>query len=172
MFRTPDRLDLIQLGPGVFSVNRLAPYLGWSRFRDGMMRSSACFRRLVPDSPLVRISLTYLNRFDDPAIVGAPHTNFVSVVRSGGLEGLPMGDFFVRSEYRVSEDYEAVGVQVFGQGGAVFLALTDAVGGMKAVEVANAEESLSDWFESAHTRLCGAFQGCLHESLLRSLSGE
>ena len=51
-----------QLGPGVFSMNVLAPYPGWSTFKEDILRTWSHATAVVNPVTVTRVGLRYINR--------------------------------------------------------------------------------------------------------------
>jgi uncharacterized protein (TIGR04255 family) len=61
-FRHASRPLLIQLGEGVFTVNVLAPYPGWSVMQQDVLQAWARARAVLKPASIERVGLRYINR--------------------------------------------------------------------------------------------------------------
>jgi uncharacterized protein (TIGR04255 family) len=59
-----DKPMLVQIGPGLLTVNHLQPYEGWKVFRPSIEKGLDAYTRASSASSLQRIGLRYINRFD------------------------------------------------------------------------------------------------------------
>lgn len=61
-FRDPYSSFVVHLGVGMLSVNVLAPYPGWDRFRERILSTWQIFQEKSDPSEIARIGLRYINR--------------------------------------------------------------------------------------------------------------
>ncbi len=66
-FLSDDETRLVQLGPGMLSVNQLQPYGKWHDFKARILHTVESYYRVAAPSALARIGLRYINRVDIPA---------------------------------------------------------------------------------------------------------
>ena len=58
--------SLVQLGPDLLAVNRLAPYSGWPAFAVTIREALAVYVDIANPVSLARVGLRYINRFEIP----------------------------------------------------------------------------------------------------------
>lgn len=66
-----DRTDILQITPNSMVCGRLAPYLGWERYRKWAASNWKTWRRVAGYRKIQRLGLRYINRIDIPADAGA-----------------------------------------------------------------------------------------------------
>lgn len=63
---------VVHLGPGILSVNVLAPYPGWIFFRRNMLEVWSSAVRVIEPSQVSRIGLRYINRIPRASLTETP----------------------------------------------------------------------------------------------------
>lgn len=66
LFRSKDAKQIFQVHLEGFTVNRLAPYVGWEAFRDEARRLWRLYRKIARPVQLDRVAVRYINRLDLP----------------------------------------------------------------------------------------------------------
>lgn len=68
LFFSDDEKSLVQITPGLLAVNRLAPYMGWQRFRSEVTKVLSEFYKVAEPSRITRIGVRYINRVPLPEL--------------------------------------------------------------------------------------------------------
>lgn len=63
-FLTEDEKSLIQVGPKLLSINRLAPYTSWEDFLPFIKKGLEAYKAVVNPKSIHRIGLRYINRIE------------------------------------------------------------------------------------------------------------
>ncbi len=66
LFKSADEKQIFQVHREGFTLNRLAPYLGWEALRDEAHRLWKIYRERTKPRRVTRIAMRYINRFDFP----------------------------------------------------------------------------------------------------------
>lgn len=86
-----DGLSMVQTGPKMLSVNRLAPYESWDAFRAQILAGIEAHATVCSWQPISRIGLLYVNRLEkepsglSPLQIGPRNEKLPSVVRMSGF---------------------------------------------------------------------------------------
>lgn len=166
-FLRSDERALIQVGPGLLSINHLNPYPHWGVFRQMIFDTLSAYRRVAQPTSPKRIGLRYINRIDLPDDT----TQISNYLRIGPQ--LPPG---VRNE--ISSLVLRVEVPHLDDNGALLLTLASvpeqAVGkhsivlDLDFITVGTGGLSFDvaeQWVETAHTRIEDTFEACLTDKL-------
>lgn len=68
LFFSNDERSLVQVTPGLLAINRLAPYLGWKRFRTEVIKVLGEFYKVAEPLRITQIGVRYINRIPVPEV--------------------------------------------------------------------------------------------------------
>jgi uncharacterized protein (TIGR04255 family) len=159
-----DGLSLVQTGPRLLTVNRLAPYPGWESFVDAVRGLVKEYEAMCGWGPLARVGLLYINRIETDQ---APHHVLTIGPDAGVLpQGVNLGSFAHRWDC------------AFGDSGLVLLTTrsTDPAGiviqtdaSTSAANPVHDQVSAFAWLEEAHARTYEVFRSVLTDEAWRRL---
>jgi len=152
-----DGLSMVQTGPKLLSVNRLAPYESWDAFQAQIMAAMEAHIRVCGWQPLNRIGLLYLNRLPkgaDPAgpLQIGPRTEHMP-------KGIQMNGYF--QEWYLEFDHSGLTLRVKGDEVAepgVILQLDAFTSDPFWLA---SQSTIRDWIEQAHETIYKVFRSAL-----------
>jgi len=116
VFVSADKQQQYQVTPDGLTFNRLAPYIGWTGFRDEASKTWVQFKNVLGDALVVsRLGLRYINRIEIPAKGPIELGDYFTTVPHAAPElPQPMTGFFMRIEMPLPDVGGALAVVVAG----------------------------------------------------------
>jgi len=175
--RREDGTAVIQVGPGLFAVNHLAPYPSWPVFRSLFLDNWSRFGGLAGEIRPIRIGLRYINRIDpdDPENIRLEDYFTVTPQLDEAVDR-PIRNFHQRYEFEFG-GRELVGVLIQQCGlkrtgppdhkvAGLMLDL-DFFSDESVMELSSVE--ISDWMDFAHENIETVFLASLNPEFLETL---
>lgn len=172
-FLRKDEKALIQIAPYILSINQLAPYPTWLKFRNLITKGLQAYRDVANPGSISRIGLRYINHIQ--LLEAEPDLASYFEFRPFMGPQLPQnyGAFIVGAHfiYHDSRDYLKVqlsdAVSPNPQHPIMALDLDYFLTEPGAVDL----ENVSDWIEEAHQHVEEVFEACITDRV-RQLLGE
>lgn len=160
-----DGLSMIQTGPKLLSVNRLAPYESWDSFRSSILYGLSAHESVCGWQPIERIGLMYVDRFEEdnqsssPLQIGPRNEHLPKDVQMSG--------FF--QEWNLEFDHSGLTLRAkrnSGTGSAVVLQMDAFTVDQSWLE---ARQRIELWIEQAHETLYQVFRSALKPEVFEYL---
>lgn len=159
--------DVLQIGPHLLAVNRLAPYESWQHFEPRIMAAFDAYLDIARPKRLARIGLRAVNRIEVPKPLIRMEDYFDFYPHLGDHLPQEIGPFLVGVEFTFEGGRDHLRLEVRNtlaskEGLTSFLLILDYYSqGLGKIEFL----AVRDWLRTAHRHLDDVFEGCLKDSL-------
>ncbi len=171
LFRSEDKIRLVQVSPNFLAVNVLKPYPNWEEFRPQILQALEQLSKLIRINEFESVQLQYVNRIEIPNDVTVL-SKFFNIHPSFGTPlGHNVTNFGIFSGFKMHEERDNCNIQLYRQVSpsptleAVLLVLIYSLAKPKTVDFSSAGE----WIEEAHTQINQMFESCITDKLREKL---
>jgi len=162
-----DDKDVLQIGPHLLAVNRLAPYKSWEQFEPQILAALDSYLSVAKPNGLARIDLRCINRIEIPGPLVNQEEYFDFYPYLGKKLPQEIGPYFVGVEFSFVEGRDRLRLEM--QSGAsekpdvntTILGLDYYCQNSAAFDFA----AIRDWLRNAHRALDDVFEGCIRDPL-------
>lgn len=166
-FLSADDKAIVQVGPHLLAVNRLAPYSSWESFFPSIQYAFSVYRETADPKALVRVGLKYVNRIIFPKAAFSLEDYFEFYPFLGSRLPQLLQNFFLGVEFSFESGRDGLRLQMqtaASEQDNTYSFLLDldhfAVGAAKV-----SFDYVFNWLELAHARIEDVFEGCLKEAI-------
>lgn len=168
VFSNTEKTKIIQVAPGVFTINQLNPYPGWEIFSREIKRYFELYLQLIGDIKISQINLRFINSFDNFDIEKDSFEDYFNFKPNIPIDH-PIENFFIKNQLSYSEiDSKLIlnlGTPLNNKNNIIldfnFITKND-----------DNKKNYDIWLNKAHTYIEEAFQSCITEKTKNILGGE
>jgi uncharacterized protein (TIGR04255 family) len=159
--------DVLQIGPHLLAVNRLAPYNSWQEFEPNIMTAFEAYLDIAKPIALSRVGLRALNRVEIPKPMVQMEDYFDFYPHLGNRLPQEINPFLVGVEFAFEGGRDRLRLELqsalSNKKGTVSSLLTLDYYCQGAGKVTFAQ--VRDWLRAGHRALDDVFEGCLKDPL-------